>query len=50
LNRPILPPPGESSLSRYVLLVTCLLMAVTGLGYLAFTWSTVVLLGGFVTS
>lgn len=39
----------EMSLNTYVLVQTYVLMAVTGLGYLAFTWSTVVLLGGFVT-
>ncbi|XP_048551316.1 uncharacterized protein LOC125530940 [Triticum urartu] len=49
-------PPGEQarleevSLNSYVLLQTYILMGVTGLGYLALTWSTVVLLGGFVTS
>lgn len=39
----------EMSLNTYVLVQTYVLMAVTGLGYLALTWSTVVLLGGFVT-
>ncbi|CAN6347772.1 unnamed protein product [Urochloa humidicola] len=34
---------------RYVTGSTYALMAATGLGYLALTWSTVVLLGGFVT-
>ncbi|KAF6997600.1 hypothetical protein CFC21_013807 [Triticum aestivum] len=42
--------PEELSLNSYVLLQAYILMAVTGLGYLALTWSTVVLLGGFVTS
>ncbi|KAM3300170.1 hypothetical protein ACQJBY_041282 [Aegilops geniculata] len=42
--------PEEVSLNSYVLLQAYILMAVTGLGYLALTWSTVVLLGGFVTS
>ncbi|CAL4994501.1 unnamed protein product [Urochloa decumbens] len=41
--------PEERSLNTYVLGHTYLLMAMTGLGYLALTWSTVVLLGGFVT-
>ncbi|XP_022684773.1 uncharacterized protein LOC111258188 [Setaria italica] len=42
--------PGGFSFTGYVYLLTYLLMAITGLGYLALTWSTVVLLGGFVTS
>jgi hypothetical protein len=42
--------PEDRSLNTYVLAKTYNLMAVTGLGYLAFTWSTVVLLGGFVTA
>ncbi|OEL24469.1 hypothetical protein BAE44_0014512, partial [Dichanthelium oligosanthes] len=36
-------------LNRYVLVQAYVLKAVTGLGYLVFTWSSVVLLGGFVT-
>jgi hypothetical protein len=40
----------EKSLNRYVFLQSYLLMAVTGIGYLALLWSTVVLLGGFVTT
>lgn len=42
--------PEEKSLNIYVLWQAYVLMAVTGLGYLALTWSTVVLLGGFVTT
>ncbi|CAO2140713.1 unnamed protein product [Urochloa humidicola] len=43
--------PGESTaLSAYVGGRMYLIMAMTGLGYLALTWSTVVLLGGFVTA
>ncbi|CAL4899245.1 unnamed protein product [Urochloa decumbens] len=34
---------------RSVTGMTYILMAATGLGYLALMWSTVVLLGGFVT-
>ncbi|CAL4989120.1 unnamed protein product [Urochloa decumbens] len=49
LKQPALQPE-ERSLNTYVLGHTYLLMAMTGLGYLALTWSTVVLLGGFVTS
>ncbi|XP_020194672.1 uncharacterized protein [Aegilops tauschii subsp. strangulata] len=41
--------PEERSLNHYVLWQTYVLMAVRGLGYLALLWSTVVLLGGFVT-
>ncbi|KAG2563769.1 uncharacterized protein LOC120645929 [Panicum virgatum] len=51
-SRPKEPPVRleDVSLNTYVLAQTYLLRAVTGLGYLALTWSTVVLLGGFVTS
>ncbi|CAL4989110.1 unnamed protein product [Urochloa decumbens] len=43
--------PGESTaLSAYIGGRMYLIMAMTGLGYLALTWSTVVLLGGFVTA
>ncbi|KAL6868249.1 hypothetical protein ACP4OV_015094 [Aristida adscensionis] len=42
--------PETWTLDRYAFLVTYLLMAVTGLGYLALMWSTVVLLGGYVTA
>ena len=38
------------SFNRYVSIQTYLLLALTGSGYLALTWSTVVLLGGFVTT
>lgn len=41
--------PEVRFINRYVLLQTCVLMAVRGLAFLALTWSTVVLLGGFVT-
>lgn len=41
---------NEFVLNQQVLAMNYLLTAVTGLGYLALTWSTVVLLGGFVTS
>ena len=49
---PVLPLPQELDvlLSKYVLFHMYLLKAVTGLGYLALTWSTVVLLGGFITA
>jgi hypothetical protein len=49
---PPLPLPRELDLllSKYVLFHMYLLKAVTGLGYLALTWSTVVLLGGFITA
>uniref|UniRef100_A0A453HJY8 DUF4220 domain-containing protein n=3 Tax=Aegilops tauschii subsp. strangulata TaxID=200361 RepID=A0A453HJY8_AEGTS len=40
----------EMSLNRYAAMQAYLLMGVTGLGYLALLWSTVVLLGGFVTA
>ncbi|CAN6357699.1 unnamed protein product [Urochloa humidicola] len=43
-------PEEEHSLNGYVFVQTYVLMATTGLGYLALMWSTVVLLGGFVTS
>nr|TKV99805.1 hypothetical protein SEVIR_8G067900v2 [Setaria viridis] len=51
-SRPKKPrgPLEEMSLNTYVLSQTYLLMAVTGLGFLAFTWATVVLLGGFATA
>lgn len=42
--------PEERSLNTFVLVQTYVLKAMTGLGYLALTWSTVVLLGGFVTA
>jgi hypothetical protein len=42
--------PEERLLNKYVLLLAYLLLTGKGLGYLALTWSTVVLLGGFVTS
>jgi hypothetical protein len=41
--------PEERSLNTFVLVQTYVLKAMTG-GYLAVTWSTVVLLGGFVTA
>lgn len=41
--------PEVRFINRYVFLQTCVLMAVRGLAFLALTWSTVVLLGGFVT-
>uniref|UniRef100_A0A453Q8W5 Uncharacterized protein n=1 Tax=Aegilops tauschii subsp. strangulata TaxID=200361 RepID=A0A453Q8W5_AEGTS len=44
------PWPEEISLNQYALVRTYLLKSITGIGYLAFTWSTVVLLGGFVTA
>ncbi|CAO2152747.1 unnamed protein product [Urochloa humidicola] len=47
---PLVLPEDDMLFSRYVLFVTYMLMAVTGFGYLALTWSTVVLLGGFVTA
>jgi hypothetical protein len=40
----------ERSLNRCAFMQAYLLMAVTGIGYLALMWSTVVLLGGFVTT
>ncbi|XBH58910.1 hypothetical protein VPH35_080263 [Triticum aestivum] len=42
--------PEDKSVSTWAVLQAYALMAVAGLGYLALTWSTVVLLGGFVTS
>jgi hypothetical protein len=39
----------ERIINHYVLVLTVALMTVRGLGVLAFAWSTVVLLGGFVT-
>ncbi|GJN25165.1 hypothetical protein PR202_gb12958 [Eleusine coracana subsp. coracana] len=42
-NRP------ERYINRFVILQAVVLMAIRGLGVLAFAWSTVVLLGGFVT-
>jgi hypothetical protein len=38
----------EQLINRYVIVLTVLDMTVRGLGILAFAWSTVVLLGGFV--
>lgn len=39
----------ERYINQFVILQTVVLMAIRGLGVLAFAWSTVVLLGGFVT-
>ncbi|CAL4982775.1 unnamed protein product [Urochloa decumbens] len=40
--------PSEKIINYYVLILTVVLIIVRGLGVLAFAWSTVVLLGGFV--
>ena len=44
------PWPEEIWLNRITMVRAYLLKVVTGIGYLALTWSTVVLLGGFFTA
>jgi hypothetical protein len=48
-NRDVKGRLEGSQIRWYVMLWNYVSMAVSGLGYLALTWSTVVLLGGFVT-